>query len=613
MKNKIGITASLLALSGCSMLQSVGSAVVGDLGAFAERNEKNQRFCDNLNDYKGAKDGIPNYNLRDKNEVDNLDMVFERAEACRSWYASLAGLVVVSDTANSTLASAGGVGLLAYGGAAAASTNLFLATLTVAPSIISEVTRQEPQGVLANQAAEATTLAECQMLRVREGLFDLLDERAALQEAVQLARDERSELSSAINRLTSELQSRAANASVAGAAAKGEEEKAPTVNAPTFGELVARDGELRALVQLARRYDDLISAGGDLITQIDMRTGYEEPDRDVGDALQVVELFKAAKAENVAKLVRAADRDAIAELVVRADSAMVAALFAAAGGNSVDELFVLGDPALVAEPRRKSDLAQLALLVREADPVKLANLFSRSDPDRIRNLLVTTDPHFLARFVSDVDPGDIADLIKDVGPVMVADLMLQNSPKDAALVDAQARINEKLALDLNTKLDSINLIWNQNFRQLTPKPEASLRSVLAAPFSITAKLISGEQTQPGNAADVAKATYDFSASYGAHGIEAFASPTIVVAVDKMLVHPVRWGDVDNSLDSMKRLSSAMAQANALLNGVAEVDAQSASGFCRVSPSKAIGASPQSTPVPQAAPAPSQPVLIKISD
>lgn len=469
MTNKFGLAASALALGGTCALPT-GCTTMPDFGAYAANADASRRFCDNLNGDKGglkdsggvaatsANDGTPKleYNvLRDMEAVDNLELVFERAEACRRWYSNIAGITTALDAGGAGVTSAGGVGLLAFGGAAAATTNAYLAAFTLAPTAIREVMQQEPQGVLAYQASEATTLAECQMLRVREGLINLVDNRFALESAIESARKQREALTGKIEEFANKLlEDRAAlKPTVVDESAKPE---APL----PFGQLVAQDSELKELVQLARHYDDLIASATDLLSQIDQQTGFSHAEID-------------------------------------------------------------------------SETGKFELLSSKA-----------------------------------------------------------------AAGAAYIRIDQRLAIDLNTKIDAINLIWSNNFRQLTPKPEQSLRSVLAAPFSVTAKLIGGEEAKAGNPEDVARATYDFSASYGSHGVKAFAIPTMVVKIDKAVLPPKTWAYVDTSFDNMRSLSSAMSASNSLLTHVADVDAQSASGYCRLTPSGIQNKGPDAAPPSQ---------------
>lgn len=435
MKNRIGLTASLLALgSTCAM--TTGCASTGkDSASVAGKNFDVCRDIDNSE--KGRA------NPHDLKLSVNLLLAVERAEDCRQWYYDVSGFVTAADTTQAGIASGGGLGLLA--GGAAASTNVFLATLVVGPEVFREVTRQEPQGVLAYQAAQATTLAECQLVRVREGLHDLVEDRGVLKAAIRHAHKQRETLTASIETFANKLLSQRAAQAAAAQATQGA--AAIPAAALPFGQLVAQDPELKELVGLARRYDELIAAGENLQNEVDLLTGYSELDA------------------------------------------------------------------------------------------------------------------------------------------------------EASVQAARDRIDERLALDLNTKVDSINLIWSNNFRQLTPTPEASLRSVLAAPFSFTAKLIAGEESKPGDPVEVARATYDFSASYGAHGVRALAIPTVVVAVDKAVLHPANWSSVDSSLDGMRSLSSAMSRTHAMLNGVASVDSDAAGGSCRLTPSSGVQTRSPQAPVP----------------
>jgi hypothetical protein len=478
MKSKLGFAASAMALGGTYMLPTA-CTTMPDFGTYAANADASRRFCDNLNEDRGgfvgsggvaasAENGgkqTLEYNVvRDMDAVDDLVLVFERAEACRRWYSNIAGITTALDAGGAGVTSAGGVGLLAFGGAAATTTNAYLAAFTLAPTAIREVMRQEPQGVLAYQASEATTLAECQMLRVRAGLINLVDNRFALESAIESARKQREALTGKVEEFANKLlEDRAALKS-----AVADDSAEPEAPLP-FGQLVAQDSELKELVQLARHYDDLIASATDLLSQIDQRTGFSQS---------------------------------------------------------------------------------------EIDPAT-------------------------GRF----------------------SLLSSKAAADAAYKS----IHQRLAIDLNTKIDAINLIWSNNFRQLAPKPEQSLRSVLAAPFSVTAKLIAGEEAKAGNPEEVARATYDFSASYGSHGVQAFSIPTIVVKIDKAVLPPKTWAYVDTSLDNMRTLSSAMSVSNSLLTDVADVDAQSASGYCRLTPSGIQNKAPDPAP-PSQAPL-GQPILV----
>ena len=92
----------------------------------------------------------------------SMNTAWGRGNACQRMYVRLAGLSGVFDAAGSVSSGLGGVAALLSGGAAAASTNAWIAGFAFTPVVVSEAARLEPQRANAFQALHAIEQLRCE-------------------------------------------------------------------------------------------------------------------------------------------------------------------------------------------------------------------------------------------------------------------------------------------------------------------------------------------------------------------------------------------------------------------------------------------------------------------
>jgi hypothetical protein len=106
-----------------------------------------------------------------------------------------------------------------------------------------------------------------------------------------------------------------------------------------------------------------------------------------------------------------------------------------------------------------------------------------------------------------------------------------------------------------------------------------MRSILAAPLSATANLISGQSQGPEQQAAVEGALFDFSnarMTFGAQG-EDVSAPT--TRFDLTLFDVADWSELRRYQSGLAALAESADRASARLNGLAALDRRIARGFC----------------------------------
>ena len=68
---------------------------------------------------------------------------------------------------------------------------------------------------------------------------------------------------------------------------------------------------------------------------------------------------------------------------------------------------------------------------------------------------------------------------------------------------------EQLAFRLNNQLIAINLQWGDQSTALLPSPEQTLRQLLAAPLTLTARVVSGESDKQVLSSEEAKVRFNY--------------------------------------------------------------------------------------------------------
>jgi hypothetical protein len=145
--------------------------------------------------------------------------------------------------------------------------------------------------------------------------------------------------------------------------------------------------------------------------------------------------------------------------------------------------------------------------------------------------------------------------------------------------DASSGLEARIAQRLDLRLDIINRTWADAFIGLAPTPDRTMRSILAAPLSATANLISGQSQGPEQQAAVEGALFDFSnarMTFGAQG-EDVSAPT--TRFDLTLFDVADWSELRRYQSGLAALAESADRASARLNGLAALDRRIARGFC----------------------------------
>lgn len=151
--------------------------------------------------------------------------------------------------------------------------------------------------------------------------------------------------------------------------------------------------------------------------------------------------------------------------------------------------------------------------------------------------------------------------------------------REAVANESDARIAQRLRLRLNT----INETWLGHFLTLTPSSDQSLRTILAAPFTASAKLIAGGQPSaaPETQNAVEQARYNFTSSRMTFGVP--AAPAVEVSapapVKLMLFKQEQWSTLRAIQEGLTAARLEIVAQREQLAAVAQLDRRVSRGAC----------------------------------
>lgn len=184
---------------------------------------------------------------------------------------------------------------------------------------------------------------------------------------------------------------------------------------------------------------------------------------------------------------------------------------------------------------------------------------------------------------------DLATQDATLKQLIAAHDMLQASLSGAR--DVEARLErtrdsvseQRLARHLNGELQDISMLWREQAAALAPTPEATLRRVMAAPLSFSARFVSGEEKTTMTGA-VASVTYDFSGVRARVGAPAVAMPSALSpAISNVAGTPGDWDALDKTNAAAQRLNERSREVAGALQRIADIDNAAAEGACPYRP------------------------------
>jgi hypothetical protein len=228
-------------------------------------------------------------------------------------------------------------------------------------------------------------------------------------------------------------------------------------------------------------------------------------------------------------------------------------------------------------------LAEAQALQREIDLAVVARrdalLAARAEAAEADSTIAAAPVPTLADLITQ-DP-QLAELMRFGRVTQNAILAAEAVQRSLAREQAGAEsLDARIARRLDMRLDMINEQWADQFVRLAPTPQRTLRTVLAAPLSASANLISGRDVNAdATQAAVEQALYDFSGTRMSYGVERAEAVTVNTNLDMALFDPEQWGVWRARQGVLARVGRAIDSATDRLNDTAALDGRIAGGNC----------------------------------